>query len=211
MTIDIDSSNSASLDSASGSENTGASFDRDVLPLAGDLYRCAYTYTKNAADAEDLVQETMRKAFKAFDRLRDDTHFKAWLLPIMRNTWISKYRTDIRRPAENLIGDIYDGQLDSATREVPDEALSAEYQALRNTLNPDVIAALLALSDDMRETLYYVAIEGLKCREAAEVMGVSERTVLSRMHRIRSNRRRSLGEFARQRGLLDDLDDGHAA
>jgi RNA polymerase sigma-70 factor, ECF subfamily len=191
--------------------DSGGSFERDVLPLTGDLYRCALAYTKNAADAEDLVQETMLKAFKAFDRLREDTHFKAWLMRIMRNTWISKYRAEQRRPAESLVGDVCDGQFDSALRDPSGQVLSAESQALRHMLDPDVIAALLALSEDMRETVYHVAIEGMKCREAAELMGVSEGTVLSRMHRIRSNLRQSLGNIALQQGLLPDVDNSNAA
>jgi RNA polymerase sigma-70 factor (ECF subfamily) len=66
-------------------------------------------------------------------------------------------------------------------------------------------AALLTLSEDMRETVYYVAVLGMKCREEAELMGVPAGTLLSRIHRIRTNLRRSLGMDAR------DPDRGHAA
>ena len=86
------------------------SFERDVLPVAGDLYRRALAYTKNDAHADDLVQETLLKAYKAFDKLRLETHLRAWLLCIMRNTWINNYRADLRRPVETLVGDIADGQ-----------------------------------------------------------------------------------------------------
>jgi len=164
------------------------SFERDVLPLA-----------------DDLVQETLLKAYKAFDKLRLETHLRAWLLCIMRNTWINNYRADLRRPVETLVGDIADGQLDSVVPHDSGHVLSAEHQALRHMLDPELAAALLTLSEDMRETVYYVAVLGMKCREEAELMGVPAGTLLSRIHRIRTNLRRSLGMDAR------DPDRGHAA
>ena len=119
---------------------------------------------------------------------------RAWLLCIMRNTWISNYRTGLRRPAEVLIGDIAGSQLDSAATEGSGHALSAEHQAPRHVLEPDLAEALLALSEDARETVYHIAIRGVGCREAAEAMGVPVGTVLSRMQRTRIKLRRSLGE-----------------
>ena len=74
-----------------------------------------------------------------------------------------------------------------------------------------MIDALHALPEDMRRTVYYIAIEGMKYREAAAVMGVSEGTVMSRMHRIRKNLRLALGGVAQQRGLLRDTDGRRAA
>ena len=186
-------------------------FERDVLPLAGDLYRYALSRTKNAADAEDLVQETMLKAFKAYGGVREDTYFKAWALTIMRHTWISNYRATTRRPAEQLIGDVSDEQLPSFSRDASEDMLSAEHHALRDLFDPDMFDALHALPEHMRRTVYYIAIEGMKYREAAAVMGVSEGTVMSRMHRIRTNLRLALGGVAQQRGLLRDADDRRAA
>ena len=162
-------------------------FERDVLSLTADLFRRALGYTKNAADAEDLVQETMLKAYNAFDRLCEDTQFRAWLFRIMRNVWISDYRTRLRRPAENLVDEFDD---------VAEHVMSAENQVFRHLLDPDVSAALMSLSADMRETLYWVAIEGMTYREAADIMGVPEGTVMSRMHRSRASMRRSLSTAA---------------
>jgi RNA polymerase sigma-70 factor (ECF subfamily) len=182
-------------------------FERDVLPLVDDLKRRAWGYTRNSADAEDLVQETLLKAYKAFAQLRGDAHLRAWLLCIMRNTWISNHRTGLRRPAEVLIGDIAGSQFDYAAPAGSRHALSAEHQALRNVLEPDLAEALSALSEDARETVYHLAIRGVGCREAAEAMGVPVGTVLSRMHRARIKLRRSLGEdrcveLSEPRGLV---------
>ena len=167
-------------------------FERDVLPLVGDLERRAWSYTKNSADAEDLVQETLLKAYKALARLSGDTQLRAWLLCIMRNAWISNYRTGLRRPSEVLVGDIAGSQLDSAGSEGSGHALSAEHQALHHVLESDLAEAMLSLSEDARETFYHIAIRGMGCREAAEAMGVPVGTVLSRMHRTRIKLRRSL-------------------
>lgn len=185
MSIDT-KDNDASKDSAT-EQNSCPSFERDILPLTAELYRRAVGYTKNVADAEDLVQETLLKAYNAFDRLRDDTYLKAWLLRIMRNTWISDHRARLRRPTENLVGEVDDRA---------EHALSAENQVFRQLMDPDVSAALFSLSTEMRETLYWVAIEGMSYREAADIMGVPEGTVMSRMHRSRASMRRSLGDAA---------------
>jgi RNA polymerase sigma-70 factor (ECF subfamily) len=179
----------------------GRSFERDVLPLVGDLHRRARSYTKSAADAEDLVQDTLLKAFKAFGQLQGETHVRAWLLCIMRNTWISNHRASQRRPAEVLTGDIADGHLDSVVAPAAAHAVSAEHQALRHVMDPKLVVALQGLSADIRETVYYVAIRGMGCREAAKMMGVPEGTVLSRMHRTRVKLRQSLDMDSR----------GHAA
>ncbi|NTY61897.1 sigma-70 family RNA polymerase sigma factor [Mycolicibacterium sphagni] len=150
MSIGIED-NDASKDSGT-EQNSCPSFERDILPLTAELYRRALGYTKNAADAEDLVQKTLLKAYNAFDRLRGDAYLKAWLLRIMRNTWISDHRARLRRPTENLVGEVDDGT---------EHALSAENQVFRQLMDPDVRAALFSLSTEMRETLYWVAIEGM--------------------------------------------------
>jgi RNA polymerase sigma-70 factor (ECF subfamily) len=167
-------------------------FDREVLALSGDLRGRAWSYTKNDADADDLVQETLLKAFRAFDRLREDTNLRGWLVCIMRNTWISNYRTAQRRPAEVLSGDFADGHLDFGALPEVARAHSAEHHALRHVMDPDLLAALLALPADMRKTIYYVAVCGMGSRGAAEIMGIPEGTVLSRMHRSRIKLRESL-------------------
>ena len=183
----------ATLRHSSTDDELERRFERDVLPLTGDLRWRAWSYTRNAADAEDLVQETLLKAFRAFDSFREDTHLRAWLVSIMRNTWISNHRTSQRRPTEVLSGDIADGLLDAVALPGTPHALSAEHQALRHVLDPELTEALQALSADIRETLYYVAVCGMSGREVAEVMGVPEATVLSRMYRARIKLRQSIG------------------
>jgi RNA polymerase sigma-70 factor (ECF subfamily) len=200
-----------SRDTCASDAHSSRGFERDVVPLAEGLYRYALSRTKNAADAEDLVQETMLKAFKAYGSVREDTYFKAWALTIMKHTWISNYRAAERRPAEHLVGDLSDEHLPSSSRDTSEDMLSAEHHALRDFLDPDMSAALHALPEDMRRTVYYIAIEGMKYREAAAVMGVSEGTLMSRMHRIRKELRLTLGDVALQRRLLSRANGRRAA
>lgn len=175
----------------------GRDFNREVMPLAGELYRRAYSYTRNAADAEDLVQDTLFRAYRAFHALREGSHIKAWLLRIMQNAWISRYRATLCRPAETLVGRWADGDVGASSGPASAQANSAENIALRDVVDPDLVEALSALPEALRLTIYYVAVRGLTCREVAGVMGVPEGTVLSRLHRGRRQLRKALGDPAR--------------
>lgn len=166
-------------------------FEHEVVPLTRELHRYAYAYTRNAADAEDLVQETLLKAFRAFDTLGGEYRLKAWLLCIMRNTWISRHRATLRRPAETLVGDLNDGHIHGGPSS--SGTPSAEHLVLREMPEPQLVAALGALPESLRLTVYYVAVLGLSCHEVASVMGVPKGTVMSRMYRSRLHLRRSLG------------------
>lgn len=174
-------------------DNQPGNFEREVLPLTGDLRRRAYAYTRNAADADDLVQETLLKAYRAYDTLGGDPRLKAWLMCIMRNTWITAYRATLCRPAENLVDDFDDSHGATASAGRSPESNSAEHIVLREMPDPELVEALSALPESMRLTVYYVAVEGLSCREVARVMGVPKGTVMSRMHRGRSLLRHSMG------------------
>src|SRR5882757_6795043 len=89
-------------------DDPSARFVRDVMPLVDQLYRAARRYSRNASDAEDLVQETIAKAYAGFHRFNDGTNVRAWLFRILTNTWISSYRTAQRRPDEVLSADVAD-------------------------------------------------------------------------------------------------------
>src|SRR6201999_3726105 len=121
-------------------DDPSARFVRDVLPLVDQLYRAARRYTRNAADAEDLVQETIVKAYAGFHRFNDGTNVRAWLFRILTNTWISSYRTAQRRPDEVLTADVTDVRLSAATP-------SAELAVLEAMGDDDVRDALQALPE----------------------------------------------------------------
>ena len=197
MTEDVDDT-PGSPGSATDPAHLSGSFERDVAPLRMDLYRYALHCTGNPTDAEDLVQDTMLNAFRAYDRLRTDTHLKAWLLKIMRNAWITNYRTAARRPPETLLDDVSQIHAHSAATTVASGNGSAENEVLRSMIESDLAAAFGRLSEEMRITLFYVTVGGMRCQDVAQIMGVPTNTILTRMHRGKYALRRSLSEFAEE-------------
>lgn len=184
-----------------GVEDLSERFVRDALPLVDQLYGAARRYTRTPADAEDLVQETMVKAYAGFHAYTDDTNIRAWLFRILTNTWISSYRSAQRRPAEVLtehIGDARWGGADQATAGLS----SAELAAIEAMGDDDIRRALQTLPDTQRMVIYYADVVGLRYKEIAEVLDIPIGTVMSRLHRGRAALRRLLVDVAMARGYL---------
>ncbi|WP_235733997.1 sigma-70 family RNA polymerase sigma factor [Mycolicibacterium austroafricanum] len=179
-------------------------FERDVLPLLDQLYRAARRYTGSVADAEDLVQETMVRAYGGFHRFEDGTNVRAWLLRIMTNTWIKSYRRAQCRPEEVLAEDITDAQLAGQARHSSTGLPSAELAALEALGDDEVREALGRLRDDQRLVVYYADVEGLRYKEIALILGIPVGTVMSRLHRGRRALRNLLVDVATARGYLRD-------
>jgi RNA polymerase sigma-70 factor (ECF subfamily) len=152
-------------------------FERHVLPEVEVMLRVAMSLTRNAADAEDLVQDTMIRAYRAIGRF-DGRHPRAWLLTILRNTNINRHRR--RRPAP-----IRDA--DAAARLLEGEAPhpSAEDVVIGATFDATVRSALDHLPYRFRRVVELVDIAGLGYQETAHVLGIPVGTVMSRLHRAR--------------------------
>jgi len=178
-----------------------ARFERDVLPLLDQLYRAARRYTLNAADAEDLVQDTILKAYNGFGGYRDGTNVRAWLLRIMTNTWITSFRTAQRRPVE-VLAEVTDAQLAATAGHSAAGLASAELTALQHMGDAEVSAALARLTVDARLVVYYADVEGLRYREIADILDIPLGTVMSRLHRGRTRLRVLLADVAVTRGYL---------
>ncbi|AKS30965.1 sigma-70 family RNA polymerase sigma factor [Mycolicibacterium goodii] len=176
-------------------------FERDALPLLDQLYGVARRYTRNQADAEDLVQETMVRAYGSFHTYRDGTNIRAWLFKILTNTWTNSYHTAQRRPDVVVTETISDAQLAVAARSETDLA-SAELAALESMGEPEVRAAVAALPEPQRMVVYYADVVGLRYQEVAHVLDVPVGTVMSRLHRGRRRLREHLIEFAYRSGYL---------
>jgi RNA polymerase sigma-70 factor (ECF subfamily) len=175
-------------------DDPSARFVRDVLPLVDQLYRAARRYTRTAADAEDLVQETIVKAYAGFHLFRAGTNVRAWLFRIMTNTWISSYRSAQRRVDEVLTADIADTRSSEAAHP------SAELAVLEHMGDDEVRDALQALPEGQRLVVYYADVEGFRYKEIAEILDTPLGTVMSRLHRGRANLRALLMDFAAARG-----------
>lgn len=162
-------------------------FAQYVLPEVDVLYRVALSLTRHHADAEDLVQDTLVRAYGSIDRF-DGRHPRAWLFTILRNTHINRHRR--RRP--ELLHDP-DTTL-SRLAATEDSAGTVEDQVIDPTFDAAVEAALESLSPKHRQLVELVDIDGLTYEEAAGTLGVPVGTVMSRLHRARRRMRQQLAE-----------------
>ena len=155
-------------------------FERYVLPEIEVLLRVAHSLTRNHAEAEDLVQDTLLRAYRGIAGF-DGRHPRAWLLTILRNTHINRNRR--RRPELLRDPDLANDRLaasasDDRTDAFVDDDLDVEIVR--------ALDALDALDEPFRRVVELVDIDGLSYAEAAEVLDVPVGTVMSRLHRARS-------------------------
>ncbi|NUP46350.1 MAG: sigma-70 family RNA polymerase sigma factor [Catenulispora sp.] len=158
-----------------------AAFAKFVLPEVEVLYRVALSMTAQPADAEDLVQDTLLRAYRAIDRF-DGAHPRAWLLTILRNAEVNRHRR--RRP--DLLDDP-DVHLEHDTGGGPFDMVppTPEELVVGREFDEVVDAAFGALPVKHRQVVRLIDIDGLTYAEAAVLLGVPEGTVMSRLHRAR--------------------------
>ena len=168
------------------------------------LYSAALRMTRNPSDAEDLVQETYLKAYRAFDSFQEGTNLKAWLYKILTNTFINSYRARKRRPEQADVDDIEDLYLFRRLGgpEASTVGRSAEDQVMDLFTDSEVKDALESLPESFRMAVLLADVEGFSYKEIAEIMEVPIGTVMSRLHRGRKALQRALVEFGRERGLV---------
>ena len=175
------------------------------MPYMDQLYGAARRMTRNAADAEDLVQETYLRAYKGYDRFTGGTNLRAWLFRILTNLFINEYRRRKRRPTETDLGDtdslyMYQG-LGGA--ELACRSRSAEDEMLDGLTSAEVRQAIESLPDSYRLAVLLADVEGFSYKEIAEILDVPIGTVMSRLHRGRKKLRETLQEYGRTLGLVD--------
>jgi RNA polymerase sigma-70 factor (ECF subfamily) len=173
-----------------------ARFDREVMPHSEPLYLHALRMCHNHADAEDLVQDNMVKAYSNFDSFLPGSNFKAWLNRIQTNTYINTYRRRGRRPVQYSTDTITDQELAAQAQRTSTQHVSAEDQALAALPDTEVMAAMQSLPEQFRAVVYFADVEGFRYREIADIMGTPHGTVTSRLHRGRQHLRRLLADAA---------------
>lgn len=176
----------ASVRTAEPDTELQSRFTAQVGPMVDVLARGARRLTRNDADAEDLLQETLAHAYAGFRTFRAGTNLQAWLFRIQYNQWVNAYRRKDCRPHEVLSDDIDERRLPS-TRQC-----SAESEVLDALPDAELREALASLSDGFRTVLYYADVEGYTYAETAALMGIPAGTVMSRVFRARKQLRRAL-------------------
>jgi RNA polymerase sigma-70 factor, ECF subfamily len=173
-----------------------ARFEREVVPLHEVLYQHALHMCHNHADAEDLVQDTMVKAYSSFHSLVPDTSLKAWLYRIQTNTYIDGYRRKLRQPIQCSTNGLTEQELAAHARRTSTGPVSAEDEVLAALPDTEIMAAMQSLPDQFRAAVYYADVEGFRYQEIADIMGTSHGTVQSRLARGRQHLRRVLVDAA---------------
>jgi RNA polymerase sigma-70 factor (ECF subfamily) len=189
--------------SASLSEEDVERFQAEALPLLDSLYGAALRMTRNPADAEDLVQETMLRAYRAFDRFEPGTNLKAWLFRILTNAYINTYRKRQREPQKVSQDQIEDFDLYQELKDHDSQfAETPESIVLDSLLDSDIVRAIEDLPEQFRLAVVLSDMEGFSYAEMAEIMDVPMGTVMSRLHRGRKALQRRLWDLARERGIV---------
>ena len=183
-----------------------ADFEKDAMEFAPQLYSAALRMTRNAADAEDVVQEAFLKAYRAYHTFQAGTNLKAWLYRILTNTYINRYRKEARRPNEVDFDEVEDLYLYKrlGSAESGRASRSAEDEALEQFVDADVKAALEELPDHFRMPVLLADVDGFSYKEIAEILDVPIGTVMSRLHRGRKALQKALWAFAEERGLTGE-------
>jgi len=180
-----------------------AEFERQALVHTDALFGAAYRLTCNARDAEDLVQDSLLRAYRFWDSFEQDSNCKAWLLRIVTNTFINEYQRKKRSrevlDAASAEQDATDGVLmhaEATDRRSPERAL------LERSVSDDVQRALESLPEDFRTAVVLCDVQGLSYKEIADIMGTPVGTVMSRLFRGRKLLAAALREFAVAEGYV---------
>lgn len=176
-----------------------ALFESQVLPHLDTLYRVARRLTGEGADAEDLVQETLLKAWRGWNGFTAGSNVRAWLLTILRNAFISRWRS---RKHEGTAISLDDADPHAIYEAVGSQDPSGEF--LERIVDRKVVAAVEALPAEYREALVLSDLEGLPYAEVAQVLGIPVGTVKSRLFRARRQLQHQLRDHAIELGILKE-------
>lgn len=184
--------------------NKRKQFEADAVPHMDALLRTALRMTRNQTDAEDLVQETMVKAYRFWDKFEPGSNCRAWLFKIMTNIFINEYRSKSRTPVSVNMDDIDDNFLYGQLASMP-PGRNPEEEMFAKIFDDDVKKAIEELPDDFRLVVVLSFLEGFSYQEIADIIELQLGTVKSRLHRGRKLLQKKLHDYAVKNGYIKDL------
>lgn len=190
------------------SDRTRAEFETLLEDQLDALYAAAMRLTRNARDAEDLVQDAVLRAYRFFDRFERGTHFRAWIFRILTNTFINRYRRSVKErtlvdgPERESVTD----QL--VSRDAADQAGDPERHFFGRLVSDDVVRAVDALPIDFRMVVILADLQEFSYKEIADILDIPVGTVMSRLFRGRRLLEKSLLSYAAETGHVPTREDG---
>ena len=182
-------------------EGKRAAFEREALPHLDAVYAAALHLARNREDANDLVQETVLRAYRFFHQFSPGTNCRAWLLTILYNAFRNRYRRSSReQPAPSNAE--YERNVEAESWKQETGQNNPESIVFEQLMDHEVQSALESLPEEFRSAILLVDVEELSYQEAAKVLGIPIGTVRSRLSRGRAIMRSALRGFAHARGLL---------
>ena len=174
-------------------------FARETEPLLDVLMRGARRLTRNSADAEDLLQDTLLHAYMGFHTFRAGTNLKAWLFRILHNRWVTAYRAKQSRPAEVPMDEFDDLEFAGNVSHLSARPRSAEAEVLDAMPRSEIKAAMDSLPEGYRTAVYFADVQGYTYAETAAMLNIPMGTVMSRASRGRKQLRTALAHAAELR------------
>jgi RNA polymerase sigma-70 factor, ECF subfamily len=184
-------------------------FEEEALKLSDQVYQVARRLAGSKEEAEDLVQETYARAFRAWRSFEPGTNLRAWLFRILTNLNIDRGRKLQRSPDTQPLEEndyfLYNRLEESTADQNVDER-----RVVDRLSQNDAVTALADLPHDFRDVVLLVDLADFTYSDAAQILDIPIGTVMSRLHRGRKALQRALWDFARQRGLVTGTPDGKA-
>lgn len=173
-------------------------FEDEIIPHLDAMYNFALRLTSDPSDAEDLVQDTIVKAFRFFSSYEKGTNAKAWLFRILKNSYINNYRKKSKKPNQvdyDEVSTFYE-----TIRAERTDTSDLEDKMFRELIDDDISNALDELPEDFRTVVLLCDVEGFTYEEIANMLDVPIGTIRSRLHRGRNLLKSQLMEYAKKRG-----------
>jgi len=177
-------------------------FNDEILPHLDALYNFALRLTSDPNDAEDLVQDSIVKAFRFFSSYEKGTNAKAWLFRILKNSYINSYRKQSSKPQEidyDEVASFYE-----TIRAERTDSSDLEDKMFRELIDDDLTRALEEIPEDFRTVVLLCDVEDFTYEEIANMLDVPIGTIRSRLHRGRNLLKAQLMEYAKKRGYIAD-------